>query len=293
MPIGPEIDPNRGLVAVSEDAVRSARLFGRDHHTVGHLAVIAEGSAAITLSRGGARKTYDHTEPNEDAVLFAHAGRGLLLAVADGHHGAAGAQVVIEHLESEWARRWVGDTPFDLDPDAWRRESGRALVAANHAVMADAGRRGLPPAPTTLALVLTRPDEGCALWAGIGDSHVFVIDENRAIDVLGHAQADRRASFLGYESLDERSLIERAASGVMPLAGLEALVLATDGLSETGIGVPDPAEAVHRATRSVHTFPSELRPLELARAVGDAALEAHRRNRAGDNIATAAAWLGL
>ena len=272
--------------------MRSARLFGRDHHTVGQLAVIAEGSAAITLSRGGARKTYDHTEPNEDAVLFAHSGHGVLLAVADGHHGAAGAQVVIEHLEAEWAGRWIGATPFGTSAETWRGEAERALVAANHAVLADAGRRGLPPAPTTLALVLARPQEGFGLWAGIGDSHVFVVDERSAIDVLGHAQADRRASFLGYESLDVRSLCERSASGVVPLDGLEALVLATDGLSETGIGVVDPAEAVHRAARSVRTFAAELRPLELARSVGDVALEAHRRNRAGDNIATAAVWLG-
>ena len=48
--------------------MRTATLIGRDHHVIGALAAVAEGPAAITLSRGGARKTYEHTEPNEDAI---------------------------------------------------------------------------------------------------------------------------------------------------------------------------------------------------------------------------------
>jgi serine/threonine protein phosphatase PrpC len=271
--------------------VRAARLFGRDHHVVGSLAAIAEGPVAITLSRGGARKTYDHTEPNEDAVLFAHDRGGTLVAVTDGHHGAAGSQLVIEHIESEWARRWTGELPIAVVEGAWRNEAERMLVAANHALLADAGRRGLPPAPTTLALIVVRPQEGLAFWAGIGDSHVFAIDAGRARDLLGEQLAGRRPSFLGYESLDTNSLAERAASGTIALAGLAALVLATDGLSESGIGVPDPADAVHRAVAASRVFEPELRPLELARRVGDAALAAHRSNRAGDNIASAVIWL--
>ena len=70
------------------------------------------------------------------------------------------------------------------------------------------------------------------------------------------------------------------------------VVLATDGLSETGIGVIDPAGAVHGAAKASRAFEIELRALEIARRVGDAALEAHRANRAGDNIASAAIWLG-
>jgi serine/threonine protein phosphatase PrpC len=267
-------------------------LIGRDHHVFGHLAAIAEGPAAITLSRGGARKTYDHTEPNEDAVLFAHDRGGTLLVVADGHHGAAGSQVVIEFLESEWASRWTGAAAISDAGAEWQREAERVLVAANHALLADAGRRGLPPAPTTLALIIARPHEGIALWAGIGDSHVFAIDGHHARDLLAAQLAERRPSFLGYESLDTKSLAERAASGTIALAGLEALVLATDGLSERGIGVIDPAGAVLAAVEASREFQAELRPLELARRVGDAALAAHRANRAGDNIASAAIWLG-
>lgn len=271
--------------------MRAARLLGRDHHVVGSLAAIAEGPVAITLSRGGARKTYDHTEPNEDAVLFAHDRGGTMVAVTDGHHGAAGSQVVIEYLESEWARRWTGDVPIAVGDADWQSEAGRMLVAANHALLADAGRRGLPPAPTTLSLIVVRPGEGLALWAGIGDSHIFAIDTGRARDLLGEQLAGRRPSFLGYESLDTEALGERAATGTIALAGLAALALATDGLSEAGIGVPDPADVVHRAVAASRGFDPELRPLELARRIGDAALAAHRANRAGDNIASAAIWL--
>jgi len=272
--------------------LRSARLLGRDHHTLGALAAVAEGPAAITLSRGGAVKRYTHTEANEDATLFAHDDGGTFVAVADGHHGAAGAQAVIAYLEAEWAPRWTATAPLPPDEAGWSTEAMRALAGANDAVLADAARRGLPPAPTTLALGIVRCGEERVLWAGIGDSHVFSVDGESATDLLKASLADRRTAFLGYETLDARAIAGRSAAGLCPCTGLRALVLATDGLSETGIGVEEPERAVHEATLASAAVEPELRPLELARRVSGAALAAHRRHAAGDNIASAVVWLG-
>lgn len=258
---------------------------------LGALAAVAEGPVAITLSRGGAPKRYDHTEPNEDATLFAHGSQGTLVAVADGHHGATGAQAVIAWLETECAARWTGPDVATVDETAWRAEAARALAGANHEVLADSARRGLPPAPTTLAFGVARPREGRLLWAGIGDSHLFAVAAEETTDLLRATLSDRRAAFLGWESLDADGLSERSAWGVCPLDPLRALVLATDGLSEAGIGVADPAGAVHEATRACLDVEPDLRPLALARRVGTIALEAQRAQRAGDNIASAAIWL--
>ena len=60
--------------------MRSARLLGRDQSALGAVAAIAEGRAAITLSLGGALKTYHHTDPNEDAACFALGAGGMLAA---------------------------------------------------------------------------------------------------------------------------------------------------------------------------------------------------------------------
>jgi len=276
---------------MSDDTLRSASLFGRDHTTVGALAAIAEGSVAITLSRGGAAKGYAHTEPNEDAALFAYGPGGALVAVADGHHGATGAQAVMTYLETDWADRLTASAPLLPDATTWQSEAARLLGGANHAVLADAARRGLPPAPTTLALAVWRPAEALLLWAGIGDSHVFTVDRAGASDPLRCALAERRTGFFGYEALSATALAERSASGACALAGLRAVVLATDGLSESGIGVDDPEQTVHAAVDSVRDVDPDLRPLELARRVSRAAMAAHRRHASGDNIASAAIWL--
>lgn len=272
--------------------MRSARLYGRDHHTVGALAAVAEGPAAITLSRGGYAKQYDHTEANEDAVSFAFDTGGTFLAVADGHHGASGAQAVIRYLEAEYAARWTA--PADIAPSdsAWRDESGRALAGANHAILAAAAERSLPPAPTTLALCVIRPGEGRVLWAGIGDSHAFAVDHHTATDLLLSGTTGQRRSFLGYESTTAAGISARAVSGTTPLTPLRAFVLATDGLSERGIGVDDPAAAVLSAVRDCAGVDAELRPLAVARRVSNAAMQAHRAHSAGDNMASAVAWAG-
>ena len=75
-------------------------------------------------------------------------------------------------------------------------------------------------------------------------------------------------------------------------AGEEALVLATDGLSEQGIGVADPAAVVAEAVAQTRDSKPELRPLELGKRVSHAAMAAQREQAAGDNIGCAVLWLG-
>ncbi len=268
---------------------RSAQLVGRDHHSIGALAAIAEGPAAITLSRGGFAKQYEHTEPNEDAAGFVYSPRGALIAVADGHHGATGAQAAVAHLVESCGRRWLED-PTSLSPETWIAESQQALFGANHAVLAEAAERNRPPAPTTLAFAFSFADCGKIGWAGIGDSHLFGSAEGETRDWLGEALSGKRRAFLGYESWSEESLADRAAYGVKEDKGVSALILATDGLSEPGIGVVEPARAVQQAVQQANTQPQELRPLELARQAAGIAMRSHQDQKAGDNIASAVLW---
>ena len=53
--------------------MRSALLRGREHGLLGAVDAIAEGNAAIALSRGGAAKRYAYREPNEDAAAAGNA----------------------------------------------------------------------------------------------------------------------------------------------------------------------------------------------------------------------------
>ncbi len=260
-------------------------LLGRNHHEMGELARHASGRVALCLSRGGARKTYSHTDPNEDAALISTGEGGWLLAVADGHHGESGSQATLQRIASEWAPRWVGSAGNGIEADAWQERGLDLLQDCEEAVLRRAAELGVPPAPTTLSLALIRPLESFCAWACMGDSHLFVADE-AGIYERGwpHLQRDR-CYFLGYEASSREALARRAVIGSQRLDTTRAVVLATDGLSEKGIGIEDPAASIAEALRASEASRLPDRPLELIERVAEAAMAAQRRQQAGDNIA--------
>jgi serine/threonine protein phosphatase PrpC len=268
--------------------VRVALLRGREHPELGAVHAIAEGGLAIALSRGGAPKRYPHADPNEDAAGFAFGGAGACLSVADGHGGAEAAEIAVLNVLTEPAEQWT-QAPGPLDESSWRRQALAALCDANRQVRRERGPRPGRGARTTLALAVALPQRGLLLCAAVGDSHVFVASNGGVREL---APAGAKVGFLGDagERPDELARITRLA--VEKLAGLRAVVLVTDGLSERGIGVVNPAAAVAEAARLAEGTRSAAPGLVLARGLAETALEAHRRNRSGDNVAVAVLWLG-
>lgn len=265
--------------------MRHATLLGRDHTEIGALASVAEGPAAIALSRGGAAKTYSYVDANEDAAAFSIGAGAVLVAVADGHDGDHGSAAAICSLRDDQAELW-GGARGPSTADEWARAAARAVAAANHAVLAEAARRHLPPAPTTLAFALWRRREGVVHAASVGDSHVFLCADRATRDVTEGVPAERRKrDFLGRGALGEEAAAAFVHVESVSVRSLQALVLASDGLSEQGIGVEDPSGEVHRALALGRRSEPELRPLAVAKAVAAVALGAQRRQAAGDNIA--------
>ncbi|MGH0038165.1 MAG: protein phosphatase 2C domain-containing protein [Myxococcota bacterium] len=274
--------------------MRSALLRGRDHVLLDAVEAQAEGPVAVALSRGGAAKTYGHQEPNEDAALFAIGDAGVLVAVADGHYGASGAEQALEALRSEAAPAWLGpEGPGD--EAAWRGEIVGRFAEIDAAILLRARDAGLMAAPTTLSLVVARPAEQRFWHASVGDSHVFEVHREGAVarDLSARALLPGRPGYLGDGFASRAELADRVETGSARDTGLCAIALATDGLSEVGIGVADPASAlVELATGPVSAEPgAALRPLALARGLVEIANAAHRRHRSGDNIASAVVWL--
>jgi Protein phosphatase 2C len=267
--------------------MRTAVLRGRDHLLVGAVAAIAEGRAAIALSRGGARKQYAHKQPNEDAVAFAESEGAVLLAVADGHMGAEGAEVVIERLLAEHAPRWIGAGGAGLRA-RWVEESLDLLLDLNTRILALVASGASEGARTTLALAVASPGQDALAWLSMGDSHLFRVTAAEAHEL---GRADGPVAFLGWAAEDRASLPGKYRAGIEPLAGTRALVLASDGLSERGIGVDDPPRAAAEAVGAAACARPELRALEAARGLAERALEAQRSQGAGDNVATAVAWI--
>ncbi|MBK7950417.1 MAG: protein phosphatase 2C domain-containing protein [Deltaproteobacteria bacterium] len=272
--------------------MKTAFLRGRDHHDIGGIALEGLGRVAVALSRGGARKTYDHTDPNEDCTAFAIGEGGELVIAADGHHGELGSEAAIEAILADAAPRLVAAVAPTTSPDAWRELAFDALLRANRAVLEIAGRSKLPPAPTTLVLALVRPGDDLLLHASLGDSHLFAIDATGATELGGRDPAWKFTPFLGYEQAN-RELLERYSRvGLRTLSDLRAVALATDGLSEPGIGVENPAQAVHASVAGIEPgTAADLSAVRACRAILETAMGAHRRQQAGDNLACSVVWL--
>ena len=264
--------------------MRSALLRGRDHVTLGAVDAVAEGAAAVALCRGGAEKTYPHTDPNEDAGLFVLGEAGVLLAVADGHRGSEAAEVALEHLAAHPGPQWTA--PGGVTPETWRRQALAVLWDAQQQILLERGEGG---ARTTLALALLLPATDRVLYAAVGDSHVFRVRGDQVVDL---ARSGGQGLFLGDARLDEAALADRATIGVEPLGGARAIVVATDGVSEADVGLAHPAAAVLAAIEEAASLDADLRALHVARTLVERANEAHRRNPSGDNVAVAVATLG-
>jgi len=272
--------------------VRSALLRGRDHQRVGGLELVGEGPAAIALSRGGAGKTYYYTDPNEDCVAFALGAGGQLLIAADGHHGAHGSEHAVRAILKEFAGPWTAEHAPATGAEAWREQALDALECANRAILEIAGQLTLAPAPTTLVVALMRPGDDLLLHLSMGDSHLFAVEEDSAIELAATPAEWKYTPFLGYEQATREAIGEHAILGQRSLVGLRAVVLATDGLSEPGIGVSHPARSVHQAvSRAAEEAAADLRPVDVCRTVVEAAMSAHQRQRAGDNMGCSVVWL--
>jgi len=261
--------------------------LGSESQVIGGVSLIAEGSAAISLSQGGYRKRYPHTDPNEDAAAFAIGEAGVLLTVADGHNGCAAAESAVGELLRGSAALLA--RPEDTRDGWWQQRALEAIGAIQTALASRVAQGVRGHSRTTLAFALLLPGEDLLAFASLGDSHIFRVCPDEVVELV--TQPETSVGYLGNPADDLSALAEKSVIGTEALGNTRAVVLATDGISETGIGVEVPEFTVSECAAGADRFALELRPLELARNVAEAALAAHRRHRSGDNIAAAVGYL--
>jgi serine/threonine protein phosphatase PrpC len=261
-------------------------LRGRDHVLLGRVSALSEGAAAVALSRGGFDKPYAYVDPNEDCAGFARGAGGVLLAVADAHKGCDASQIAIESLLEGFGAAWTGAA---APATPWPEAAARAVADVHAEVLRRTPCGPHPESRTTLAFALVRPGEDLVAWGSLGDSHVFLAGRDAAQEVA--EERDPPAWFVGAALREPDEIGARLHAGSGPAAGRSAVVLVTDGISEQHIGVEHPEQAVAEAVRVAAAARPELRALEAARGLAERAQDAHRSHRAGDNVATAVAWL--
>jgi hypothetical protein len=162
-------------------------------------------------------------------------------------------------------------------------------VDLNLAIVQSAARDGRGDSRSTVAVALWRPREGWLGVLSVGDSHVFVCDAEKAVEVAS-PQRDS-TGYLGAPAHTQAEIGPHVRADVLPLRETLAVVLATDGISEEGIGVADPRAAVSQAVRVAVAEAPPLRALGAARWVVRSALDAHRQQSSGDNVAAAVLWI--
>jgi serine/threonine protein phosphatase PrpC len=265
-------------------------LPGASSQSIGSIAAVAEGSAAVAISQGGAKKRYPHTDPNEDAAGFALGERGVLLVVADGHNGRDAAEIAVNEIlnRADGLFAKLAHAPIQ---EQWPAIAQEAVAAAQAAILAHVIQGGRDRTRTTLAVALVQPEDDLLAFASIGDSHIFRVGTDEVVDLAG--DEGRPLYYLGDPSMDRDALSASCVAKVETLDGVLAVALATDGISEPGIGVDVPEFTVGECASIAVRAGAELQPLELARGIAEAALAAHREHRAGDNIATAVTLLPI
>lgn len=235
--------------------MRTEALYGRDWTELGVIGR-ADLSDAVALanSRGGVRKAYRYTDPNEDVVAAAALDDGrVVLVCADGHNGETASRVAVDTM-LELSHR-LADSDALLD----------AFVECNDAVLrVNAGTRNR----TTLLVAVD--DRERIHWAAMGDSALVMLRNGRAPVRLG----DPCMHFVGFPMSPEE-VAARLPRGTIERADGDALVLVTDGLEEflhDGRTVEDVVADVASGAGS-------------ARALCDALVETAFDAGAGDNVA--------
>ena len=201
--------------------LRLALLRGREHVELGAIDVVAEGSAAIAISLGGAPKRYAHVDPNEDAAL---------LALGAGGRARRGRRRPPRLRGRRGRARVPRDPPgAPLDraghgraPTPGARQAGAVLEDANRAIRAE--RDGSRTGPcTTLAFALVLPGGGRAPLRRRSATATSTASATTARCATSRRSPDAKPFFLGQSEADAALLARAGArSASAPLAGARA-----------------------------------------------------------------------
>jgi hypothetical protein len=135
---------------------------------------------------------------------------------------------------------------------------------------------------------VVRPDENRIACASAADSHIFRVAPPEIGDLARGPSTE--TVYLGSPAVSVETIQENCVVTCVELSDAHAVALATDGFSEAGVGVPSPSQTLIDSWTATESAPPGTRPLEMARSLVEQALAAHRRQRAGDNVASAV-WI--
>ena len=121
-------------------------------------------------SRQGARKS------NQDRIAYSYSRDSLIMVVADGMgghlHGELAAHIAVQFITDAFQRQ---AQPRIEDPHRFLLDS---ITNAHLSILEYADQRGLLETPRTTCVACIVQD-GCAFWAHVGDSRLYLFREGR------------------------------------------------------------------------------------------------------------------
>ncbi|MDT8385210.1 MAG: protein phosphatase 2C domain-containing protein [Gammaproteobacteria bacterium] len=180
---------------------------------------------------------------NEDRIGVVEHDNAVLLVLADGMGGYRGGQIASRSLVNRMLRQFQRSTlPVD-DPGAYLKE----LIADAHLAVLRAGNEQYPPIEPRTTCVVCLIQNGCAWWAHVGDSRLYLFRGGKpCMRTTDHSRIEemRRKGKLSVEELDnhpQRHLVTRCVgyqkhppiptvSEKIPLEKYDMILLCSDGL---------------------------------------------------------------
>ena len=252
--------------------VDTVLLLGEEHTTYGKFwcRALGAGRTACAISRGGAPTAESAAakfDPNEDAVLAMDDGDGVLLAVADAHHGRASSHDLLRSLADR------------LSPDLPNLHDLAEAVAGTEAVGSEPGSFS----ETTLAVVVYGRSSRKGFGLSFGDSSVLLLGGDEEPRRL----ADKKHLFVTPARPD--SLARKCAVPFRFVGAPGRLLVAfTDGVDECCYGHPE--QSIRRAHLDTLFAAHGANADAYARALARMALIGVDGNPGGeDNVALAVA----
>lgn len=179
---------------------------------------------------------------NEDRMGVAECRDALLLVLADGMGGYRGGQIASRALVNRMLRQFKRSKFPLADPRAYLKE----LVADAHLAVIRAGSEQYPPIEPRTTCVVCLIQDGCAWWAHVGDSRLYVFragepfsrttDHSKMTELLrkgklspeeiaSHPKRHMVTRCVGYQKLPPVPAISEG----MPLEKYDMLLLCSDG----------------------------------------------------------------
>ncbi|NOX75338.1 MAG: serine/threonine-protein phosphatase, partial [Gammaproteobacteria bacterium] len=124
---------------------------------------------------------------NEDRIAMVEHRGAVLLVLADGMGGYRGGQIASKALVNRMIRQFQRSNLPTTEPAAFLKD----LISDAHLAVLRAGQEQYPPIEPRTTCVACLIQEGCAQWAHVGDSRLYLLRKGKPfLKTVDHSKVE-------------------------------------------------------------------------------------------------------